>query len=96
MSHSLKNALKLSALGLSVGILAGCAADGHQEEMEQKIERAQSTADEALAVADENSVDVREALGLARALENDVDRNTRRISELNEKIDRMFEESMQK
>ncbi|SEO53229.1 Lpp/OprI family alanine-zipper lipoprotein [Aquisalimonas asiatica] len=96
MSHSLKSLLKLSALGVSMGVLVGCAAQGDDAETRQMVEDAQAQASEALDVANEARETALEAEGTAKAAEYKANRNEERIEELDEKIDRMFEESMQK
>lgn len=96
MSQSLNTLLKLSALGLSMGVLVGCAAQGNQEELRQMVNEANENSEEALASADEAWTKSDNAIGTARSAEQMASRNSDRIEELNEKIDRMFEESMQK
>lgn len=95
MTDSLKNLLKVSALSLSMAFIAGCAATATEGDT-GAMEEVNAKADEALAVANEARDSAADADGNAKAAQWQADRNSTRINELNEKIDRMFERSMQK
>lgn len=78
------NALKLTALGLSVMVMAGCAAKGGEMEgdmMHQDME-ARSTAQQALSAAQQAQMTADQALQMAQ--------------ENRQAMDRMFQSSMQK
>ncbi|MEX0732027.1 MAG: Lpp/OprI family alanine-zipper lipoprotein [Aquisalimonadaceae bacterium] len=94
MSESLKNLLKVSALGLSMAFVAGCATTADEGDM--ALEEVNAKAEEALSVANEARDSAMDAEGTAKAAQFQANRNSTRITELNEKIDRMFERSMQK
>lgn len=97
MSDNLKNLMKVSALGLSMAFVVGCASTASEEdEMMMMVQDAQATADEALAIANEARDLALDADGTARAAQYETNRNQQRIEELDEKIDRMFERSMAK
>lgn len=77
------NALKLTALGLSVMLMAGCAAKGGEMEgdMHHDME-ARSTAQQAMSAAEQAQMTADQALQMAQ--------------ENRQAMDRMFQSSMQK
>jgi len=95
MSESLKNLLKASALGLSMAFVVGCASTA-DEDGSAMVQDAQAKAQEALAVANEARDMALDAESTAKDANAKADRNARRINELDQKIDRMFERSMAK
>jgi murein lipoprotein len=98
-----RNLLTLPALGLVIGVAAGCASMGEVERVkemaaqaqsaaqqaQQTAQEAQSTADEASTVADQAAETANEALRVS-------DEANTCCVETNEKIDRMFKRSMAK
>jgi len=94
MSESLKTLLKASALGLSMAFIVGCASTAADNAL--TLEEVNAKADEALSVANSANTKANDADSAAKAAQFQANRNSTRITELNEKIDRMFERSMRK
>lgn len=87
MVKNFSSALKLSTLGLSMLVMAGCAAQGGEQQsqmdkMDSDVAEARSMANEALSTANAAQRDAQAALQMAR--------------ENRQAMDRMFEQSMQK
>ncbi|MDW5376940.1 Lpp/OprI family alanine-zipper lipoprotein [Halomonas sp. HP20-15] len=87
MANSFSSALKLSAIGLSMLVMAGCAAQGGEQQSwmdktDSDVAEARSMANEALSTANSAQRDAQAALQMAR--------------ENRQAMDRMFEKSMQK
>lgn len=79
----ISSALKLSALGASVLVMAGCAAQGGQQEGQMHRDtEARSTAQQALSTAQQAQQTANQALQMAQ--------------ENRQAMDRMFQSSMQK
>lgn len=77
------NALKLTALGLSMMVMAGCAANGGEMDGQMsEAAEAQSTAQQALSAAEQAQMTADQALQMAQ--------------ENRQAMDRMFQSSMQK
>ncbi len=82
---NISNTLKLSALGLSVLVMAGCAAKGGEMEgsmKEDQAMQAQQTAQQAMTTAQQAQRTADRALQMAQ--------------ENRQAMDRMFESSMRK
>ncbi|MEA3250045.1 MAG: Lpp/OprI family alanine-zipper lipoprotein [Pseudomonadota bacterium] len=87
MTNSLSSTLKLSAIGLSLLVVSGCAAQGGEQQSwmdktDSDVAEARSMANEALGTANSAQRDAQAALKMAR--------------ENRQAMDRMFQKSMQK
>jgi len=87
MTKSFSSTLKLSAIGLTMLVLTGCAAQGGEQQSQMDktnsdVAEARSMANEALSTANSAQRDAQSALQMAR--------------ENRQAMDRMFEKSMQK
>lgn len=87
MANGFSNALKLSAIGAAMLVMAGCASQGGDEQskwdqMDSDVSESRSMASEALNTANKAERDAQSALQMAR--------------ENRQAMDRMFQKSMQK
>ncbi|MBZ9568034.1 MULTISPECIES: Lpp/OprI family alanine-zipper lipoprotein [Modicisalibacter] len=87
MANSFSSALKLSAVGAAMLVMAGCAAQGGEEQskwdqMDSDVAEARSMSSEALNTANQAQQTAQSALQMAR--------------ENRQAMDRMFQQSMQK
>ncbi|MHB0776960.1 Lpp/OprI family alanine-zipper lipoprotein [Halomonas sp. WWR20] len=87
MSTPIKTTLKLSAIGLSMAIFAGCAASGGEKTSQQDQQAAQSTETRNMA---------REALNTANQAQRDAQAAMQAAQRNREEMDRMFQSSMRK
>lgn len=84
---STKNTLKLSAVGLSLAILAGCSSSG--ADTQSGVDQARAEAAEARSMASE-------ALNAANQAQRTAQQALQQSQSNKEEMDRMFERSMRK
>ncbi|GAB2783010.1 hypothetical protein GCM10027040_06280 [Halomonas shantousis] len=87
MSNPIKTTLKLSAIGLTMAIFAGCASSGGEKS--GQAEQAQADATETRNMA-------REALNTANQAQRDAQAAMQAAQRNREEMDRMFQNSMRK
>lgn len=91
----MKKQLALAVL-LTAGTLGGCATTSEIAEVRAMAEKAQATADQALAAANSAKSTADQGSATANAASAKADSAEATANQVNEKIDRMFKKSMMK
>lgn len=110
MSDRLRNTLKITTVGIALGVLAGCATieedelraavdesvDEQMQELRSEIAEVREMAEQAQATADEALSKAESADSKAERAQSTADEALRKSEGTEEKVDRMFERAMEK
>ncbi|MCP3660913.1 MAG: hypothetical protein GY696_00210 [Gammaproteobacteria bacterium] len=88
--------IKFSAMVITIGLMTGCASTEQMKQMDERITKAQKTADAALAAANAADAKAGTALSAANAAQASADDANGRIDTVEQKMDRMMEKAMSK
>lgn len=93
MKNLVINGTKILGVGFALALASGCATRGY---VDQRVAEVQRTADSAQSAASAASAKADQAAAQAAAAKQAADKAMQCCLETNEKIDRMFQRSMQK
>lgn len=95
--------LRLLGIGMTLGVLTACASTGDMNSTRaaannaaHKADEAQSTASTASQKADASASRANQATQLAQNASVEANKTSQEVKELNQKMDRMFQKSMNK
>ncbi|MDH3688695.1 MAG: Lpp/OprI family alanine-zipper lipoprotein [Gammaproteobacteria bacterium] len=96
MKTKFNKTMKYGTTAVLVGLLMGCATTKDLKEVRGIAEEALLTAEQAMQMAQEAKQDAANASGAAIDAEIKADQAIRAVQDLDEKVERMFKQTMQK